>query len=479
MSRKFNTPRNLFITLTIIFLDIYLIYGFAEGLIFTPTDSTMLFVVSSIVFNLFLIVPILIKRDGASFYSVLYVIIYITGLVALAGNIITALLLIPSIISGVLALGTLNTTSKITKGVSLGVVLAFMTIIGKVMLLTTQQVPAPLTIELLSDRMMTIGLPVPITEYFGLFISTRYIDFITGPFEFLLYFFISSLLVENYHRIIKLLAKRKGGLVTSGYGAISALGCQCESAIGIFPAATMLIFNILLIPFFVLSAILLVLTYIMVVRYYEIKRLPRMPGFLSMGRLGKLIWIEILIVASQVLVVVGVLFSLQSSPVFLFGTSMVMILDGFLTYYLIHSLFPKRTVRKYIAVLLLLTSVLLVVIWFIPGLTIIAVNSPLWFSTMSYSAFTAGLMISVVYFSSPAVIGASMLEAFAVSVGILPIIFYYLIFSAQRPIWSFWAISQQAELSVVLWIIMLPFMWLSTQKSLISAMDLRFMVNIH
>ena len=477
MSRRSIPLKAIFLILSLFFLDFYILFGYFVGLVFTSSDSTLLFFVSALVVNLFLIFPLVTKKDGASFYSILYVTIYLIALVIFVGNLTTALLIVPSICASFLALFTLRTRYKVTKGVSLVAVLVFMDIIGKVLVISPQQVPGPLTIQLLADRLTTVGLPVPITEYLGLFISTRYLDFITGPFEFLLFFFISSLLVENYHRIILLLTKKRRGLVTAGYGAVSALGCQCESAIGIFPAATMLVFNFLLVPFLLLSVVLLVLTYVMIVRYYEQRRLPKFPHVFSLKKRSKVMLIELLIVLSQILVVAGIFFRLQDVPIFLFGTSMEMILNGFLAYYLVYFLFPRRTIGPLYSTLFLILSVVSVLVWFIPDITLKAVTNPLWFSTMSYAAFLAGFLISIVYFSSEPSIGIAFIEAFAVSIGIIPIVIYYLVFSLQRSIWTFWTAPQQADLSIVLWIVMLPFMWLSTQKSLFSSVQPHLSIN--
>ena len=469
MSRRSFPLKAISLILSLFFLDVYIIYGYFVGLIFTSTDSTSLFFVSAFVVNLFLIFPLMTKRDGASFYSIMYIAVYLIALVIFVGNLATTLLIVPSICASILSLFTLRTGYKVTKGVSMVAVLVFMDFLGKVLIISPQQVPGPLTIQLLADRLTTVGLPVPVTEYFGLFISTRYLDFITGPFEFLLFFFISSLLVENYHRIILLLTKKRSGLLTAGYGAVSALGCQCESAIGIFPAATLLVFNFLLVPFLLLSVVLLVLTYVMIVRYYEPRRFPKFPHRFSLKKRSKVMLIEVLIVLSQILVVAGIFFRLQDVPIFLFGTSMEMILNGFLAYYLVYFLLPRRTIGPLLATVLLLLSVLSVLLWFIPDITIKAVTNPFWFSAMSYSAFIAGFMISIVYFSSSPYIGTAFTEAFAVSLGIIPIVIYYVVFSLQSSIWTFWTGAQQADLSIVLWIVMLPFMWLSTQKSLLES----------
>lgn len=468
MSKSPLLFRAFFLSLSILFFDLFLFLGFSTGTIFTTSDSTALFIAASVVMNLFLIVPIFIHKDGASFYAILYVTIYLVILVIVVRNELTTFLVLPSVIASFVALSLLETKNKVTKGISLTLVILFMAFIGKVFAITLQQVPGPLTVELLTDRFSTIGLPTPITEYFGLFISTRYFDLITGPFQFLLFFFVSSLLVENYHRIIRLLLKkRKSGLISAGYGAISALGCQCESAIGIFPAATLLFFNFILIPFFFLSVALLVMTYVLLVKYYEVQRIPKLPRLFPSSKRARVLGIEVVIIVSQMLIVIGIVLQLQRNALFLFGTAMDMILNGFLIYYLIHILLPKRSIGQVTGAIFLVLSVLLMIIWFIPSLTLSAVTNPISFSMMSYSAVLSGFLISAAYHSTRKLFGSSLIEAYAVSLGLIPIVIYYLVFSDQISLWTFWTVSQQAELAILLWIGMLPFMWLTTQRSLI------------
>ncbi|MGC8618589.1 MAG: hypothetical protein ACP5UZ_07665 [Thermoplasmata archaeon] len=134
-----------FLILSLFFLDFYIIFGYFVGLVFTSLDSTLLFFVSALVVNMFLILPLFTRRDGASFYSILYVTIYMIALVIFVGNLTTVLLVVPSICASLLALFTLRTRYRITKGISLVAVLAFMDIIGKVMVISPEQVPGPLT----------------------------------------------------------------------------------------------------------------------------------------------------------------------------------------------------------------------------------------------------------------------------------------------------------------------------------------------
>ena len=119
-------------------------------------------------------------------------------------------------------------------------------------LLITQPSPAAITIEYLPDKMSAIGLPTPITEYYGLFITTAHGDILIGPLVFFVIFAATVLLVENYHLIIPLYVKSlrgnnkiMGGIVSSGYGVVAGMSCQCESAIALLPAVAILLLNIL------------------------------------------------------------------------------------------------------------------------------------------------------------------------------------------------------------------------------------------
>ncbi|MEM0130003.1 MAG: hypothetical protein QW100_01445 [Thermoplasmatales archaeon] len=409
------------------------------------------------------------RKELIELYALSYILFYEFALLLLAQNVFLALFLIPSASAAVLAMFRIEVEHKTTRVTSFILVLTFMFFISKSILLVTQPVPAPLTVELLADKMGAIGEQIPITESAGLFLSTKSTDIIISPFQFFLYLITSVLLVENYHLIVPLLNKNKkvGGLASAGYSVLSALGCQCESAIGIFPAASFLILNSLLLPFFGLSVTLLLATYLLVSRFYTRSRIPR----IRFGRGSKFIFpiSATWLIGGQIIEVLGVVFGLERNPIFLFGMMMLMILDGFVFYIIIKGLIRSFRLVPALSVFLLILALLLVIVWFIPPLTGATMSNPLVFSLMSYLSLVSGFIVSLASYSKTSIAGITFLEGYVVALGIIPVVLFYLIFYMQKNIWPFWTFSQQIDLSMVLWISMIPFMWLATQSSLFSA----------
>jgi hypothetical protein len=457
-----------FLGIATLFIDLYLYFGSRVGIIIVSSDSILPLILSVVAVNILLISPFFMKRDLISFYIVSYLLVNIVLLILFVRESTTFFFLIPATVLCLLFISSLKVEGKVTKFAALFLIIVLMDVLGKIFTLVLQPSPSPITVELLYDRTVLLGVPQPITEYYGLMLITRYGDAITGPFQFFLFLVTSSFVVENYHRIIRLLLRRSGGSIpiSAGNAVIGAMGCQCESAIALFPAATILFLNILLIPFLLLGPFLLIATYILITRSYERQLQPLILKHSNMPTRFRTLLIEVIIILSQLLVVIGVVYHLQVSPFFIFGTGMAMIFNGFLIYYLVHRFFKSPKLGTLRAIFMLIASLAVFIIWFLPPLTSLAINNPLIFSSMSYSSLLSGFLISMIYFTSEPTYGKAMIDVYTVVVGVIPIIIYYFTFSTGKAIWSFWTISQQAELAVLLWIIMLPVMWYSTQKSL-------------
>jgi hypothetical protein len=452
-----NRKAPIFFLFSIFLLDLFILSSIFFHYILATSDSFLLFILSIVSMNILIIVPAVMGNQKVSFYSGIYLATYETAIIFLTGNVYIALLLIPSIAFCLLGLGELKISSKVTRSVSFIAVLLFMFLISKTLIFVVQPVPSPITVELLSDRMAAIGLATPFTEYAGLFISTRFSDVIISPFQFFLYLGISGLSRRG-----------KGGMVSAGYGVLSALGCQCESAIGVFPAASLLILNILLLPFFAISIVLIGLTYFLVKRYYSFNAVPGLS--IIRRKKGPMLGLAFFIISSQVVEVMGALFGLQSNPVFLFGTMMLMVFDGFFLYYILNKLTNWLKLGKSLSAFLFPVSLAMLLVWFIPAITIQAVTNPIIFSVMSYVSLISGFMISWINYSR-SFSGITYLEGYVVALGIVPVVLFYESFYLEKNIWNFWTLPQQGEMSIVLWMAMIPFMWLVTQRSLISSVE--------
>lgn len=462
--------------LSLFFLDSYFIFGTYSGNILISSDAYSLYIYMLLSLNLLYVFSLMTFGNSASFYILSYISFYIIGAEIITGTLYSDLLLSVSLLLLIISIKGMNVSNKITKFISLWIVILFMTYIGKTVTFIYQPVPAPLTIENLIDRISAIGLPLPITEKYGLFISTQHADFIISPLQFFLLMSVSSLLVENYHKIIRLLFKNdlnripntgKGsGLLSAGYAVVAAMSCQCESAIALLPAVTILLINLLLLPFFILSVSLLILTYIFITLYYERHKVPNFLNKLDYPKKNFFIAIISSVLVTQLFIPIGVLFNLQESPFFLFGFGMLMILEGFVIFFIISPAIHKIQLNGIYSILIFILATLIALMWFLPSFTSVAVRSPVFFSSMTYSMTLSGFLIGLIYHFSMGRYGIGILEIYTVTLGIIPIVIYYYTFSLNVKIWNFWSISEQSELALVLWLIMLPIMWIVTQKSL-------------
>lgn len=464
-----HLKRNLILVAAAVFIDIFLYFGMEGGSILTSSDSVLPVIFSVLVVNFLLLFPFITKSETISFYVISYLALNIVLLTFFIGELTAYFILIPAAALCFSFIFLLDTEQKSAKVLSLFIILVLMYSLGKMFVFGPQPAVPIMIIESLYDAGSQ-----SIINYGGLILISRYGDVFTGPFPFFIFLVTSSFVVENYYRIFRLLRRKTRALpVSAGTGPIStsttiigALGCQCESAIALFPAAAIFLLSTLLIPFLILSISLLAASYLMITRFYERNLLPPIlrPAEISMP--SKTILFSSILIVSQILIVFGIFFRLQMNPFFIFGTGMVMALNGFLVYYLVRLFFPARRLGRLYSTLVLFTSLALYVIWFLPLLTGIAVRNPLVFSLMSYSSFLSGFLISYVYFSSGPLYGKALTDVYVVVLGVIPVIIYYFTFSTGRAIWNFWTVPQQAELAIMLWIIMLPVMWYSTQKSL-------------
>lgn len=448
----------------------FIIYGIITGYFLVTSDAILSFYMAIIVFNILLITSVLWNRNVISLYIRSFQIFLWLTLIIITRDLISMIFGISSILLILFTIYIDKIDGSWSRLISHIAVMIFMASIGKMYTFLYQPVPAVLTIEYLPDKMVAIGLPTPITEAFGLFITTSYSDILLGPLVFFIILTASSLLVENYHLIIPLYLKSfrgqkklKSGLVAGGYGIVAAMSCQCESAIALLPAVAVLLLNTLLIPFFTLSVVLLLFTYIFIKKYYSIGKVNKLVD-ITFEKYEIPLAIAILLVL-QAILPFAILTKIYENIVIFFLYGMGMILSGYAFGE------PMRRIVKfkfhnYLSYALLSISLFLVLIWYIPSLTDLAYLNPLIYSLMSYSMFISGLLIGIIYTSNDPHIGIFSMEIFSVAVGLIPIIIYYMTFTEGIKIWEFWNITDQMLISLVMWIIMLPVMWYITQKSL-------------
>jgi hypothetical protein len=463
-------------TISLLFTDLFFFTGYRGGNIIVTSDSLMLYIAAIASMNAIVILAIAIRSPVLSFYLLSYLSLYIFGLILITRDEVVLVFMIPSLLLTAYSLYSTRMTGKLTRYVSFILVLIFMLYIGKVFLFTSQPSPAIITFQNLTDKISVIGLPTPLTESYGLFVSTKFADVLLSPVQFFLQLTVASLLVENYHKIFGLLfhgnkleQKRKksnSGLISAGYAIVATFSCQCESAIALLPSLTILVVSALELPFFIMSVSFLLMTYLLITRFYSAGRLPVMFRRRKMGLRGRYVIAAPIIIVTQLMAVIGVGYRLEESPFFLFGIGMSMLLNGFLLSYIFEPFLSNYCIKKTISVALTSLSLPLALIWFLPSVTSLSIHNPLFFEAMSYSMTLSGLIIGLVYFNSIDSYGINMTEIFVVAIGFIPLIIYYYSFFLADKVWKFWSLSQQVELALVLWLVMLPIMWIATQRSL-------------
>jgi len=486
----YSKSRQVFVPqfISLLFIDLFFLIGYWSAYVIVTSDALTIYAAAVASINAIVIASIVLKNDAMVFYVSSYLSLYVLGLIFITRDVFVLAFTLPYLSLSFLSLYSIYSikiSGKLTRYISFISVVLFMLYIGKVFLLTIQPLPALIIFQNLQDKISIIGLPTPITESFGLYVSTRFADIFLSPLQFFLQFVVAALLVENYHKIFGLLfhtygsGKRPGksnsGLISAGYGHISSgygnaivatFSCQCESAIALLPSLTILVVSLLELPFFIMSVSFLLLTFLLITKFYSAGKLPvlfRRRNIRVSFRYAVFIPI---IIATQFLVIVGVALTLESSPFFLFGIGMSMLLDGFLLFYLVEPFVSMHRLRRSISIVLTSLSILLALIWFIPSITSLSIHSALYFEAMSYSMTLSGLIIGTVYFNSLDSYGINLTEIFVVAVGLVPLVIYYYTFFLADKIWKFWSLSQQIELALVLWLVMLPVMWIATQRSL-------------
>jgi hypothetical protein len=474
----YSKSRQVFVPqfISLLFIDLFFLIGYWSANVIVTSDALTIYAAAVASINAIVIASIVLKNDAMVFYVTSYLSLYVLGLIFITRDVFVLAFTLPYLFLSLYSIYSIKISGKLTRYISFISVVLFMLYIGKVFLLTIQPSPALITFQNLQDKISIIGLPIPITESFGLYVSTRFADIFLSPLQFYLQFVVAALLVENYHKIFGLLfhtygsGKRPGksnsGLISAGYAIVATFSCQCESAIALLPSLTILVVSLLELPFFIMSVSFLLLTFLLITKFYSAGKLPVLFRRRNIHVSFRYAVFIPIIIATQFLVIVGVAFTLESSPFFLFGIGMSMLLDGFLLFYLVEPFVSMHRLRKSISIVLTSLSILLALIWFIPSITSLSIHSALYFEAMSYSMTLSGLIIGTVYFNSLDSYGINLTEIFVVAVGLVPLVIYYYTFFLADKIWKFWSLSQQIELALVLWLVMLPVMWIATQRSL-------------
>ncbi len=334
----------------------------------------------------------------------------------------------------------------------------------------------PATFASVSEAYVFSPNGVPYLLEGGVAFITPYIQGVFSPLSFVIFTTISALLTENYFGIFSVLRRGNGETRVSGaaYGAVSLLSCQCEGGISLLPTMAYLVITIAMIPILAESLGLLLLTNLLIRRYYLNGRKVKLLGNLSSpeNKAPGYAMAAILFLATPLVETAGIYFGMITNVFFFFGIGILMTVSAYYEVVFIGNLigYGKRINPAILAVMFVAASIIMFM-WYIPQYTTMAVKLVSVFLVMNLTSLAAGFFLGIIRLSSGKATGQLLEEFITLMFGMPPIIVFYFSALAQVQLWPVFNITQQTEFGLVVWAIILPFMWLTTNISLNDASE--------
>ncbi|MCL6090313.1 MAG: hypothetical protein M1393_04660 [Candidatus Thermoplasmatota archaeon] len=308
--------------------------------------------------------------------------------------------------------------------------------------------------------------------YAGVIVLSPHLAVLFSPEEYALFFAISVLVSENYYRIVSVMVRERGlkgrQLSSLVYGLTGAFSCQCEGLIALLPVMTALLLSFFLFPLILESLAFLYATFYLTTKFYMEGKPIVFPWIRGNGNSGKIIFplAVLCLFAPQFLVIIGVYYSLQHNPLFFLGSTMLMVVPGYVFGITMAKILPVASIPYRAGIIMAGLGVVISSIWYFPYLTGYAYANPSIFAIMNITVFTGGVFFGLSYKILGETAGKILNEFITVIFSFIPVIVYYYAVITQRPLWSEFSIIGQIEFSLLTWAIMLPLMWLTTHVSL-------------
>lgn len=460
---------------------IYFLIGISSHAIIIITDFYKMHFVAMAFILTFpfaaLYLPDRLKLAGYYMKSVSLLIFFGLVLTAIHSISLFAISLAPFLLYSYLWLATSeNFNLEIKKLLTFSLAMLFMYLAGSMFHLVVEPPFYPSTFASAGEAYVFATNGVPYLIRGGIAFITPYVQGIVSPLSFIIFTSISAILTENYFGIFSLLSKRTGDARVSGaaYGAVSLLSCQCEGGISLLPTMAYLVITIAMIPILAESFVLLLLTNVLINRYYILGRkmtiLNRIsnPGsqFIEFGIAA------VLFLATPIIETVGIYLGLITSIFFFFGIGILMTVSAYYEVVFIGRLVGYgRKLHPAIMSLLFVFASALMFVWYFPHYTVMAVENVSIFLVMNVSNLVAGFFFGMIKLSSRRSTGQLLEEFIALMFGMPPIIVFYISALMQVQFWPVFNITEQVEFGLVMWALILPFMWLTTNISLNDARD--------
>jgi len=302
---------------------------------------------------------------------------------------------------------------------------------------------------------------------------TRMFVFTLSFQALLLFTGLAAILTENYTLIFRHVRKNASGSAVSSSlsGALSVLSCQCEGITAAFPTAVTLLLSIAIIPLILESITLLALTNVFLFFFYirgRRIRLVRLGGMLGRDRLIYAIS-ALFLVSVPFIETFGIYLGLVRNIFFFVAIDIVMFVEGLVLALIISRIGHFSEMHRAQLYGLTLLSFAMMFVWFIPVITVYAYSYSFWFAVMTLSSVASGIITGYIYGSLNSKGRQVYLEFVTMMFSMFAIVLFYLSVETDIVIWrGLSGISGQTTLSIAIWVVALPLMWIATNVSLNS-----------
>lgn len=361
--------------------------------------------------------------------------------------------------------------SAFKKLMTFSAAMTFMYFAGSLLHLIIEPASYPTTFASISEAYVFNPTGVPLLLKYGFIFFSPYFQGTISPLSFIMFAAISAILTENYFSIFGLLKGGNGRSRIQGaaYGTISLLSCQCEGGISLLPTMAVLIISIAMVPILLESFFLLVMTNLFINRFYlRGKSVGVLKKIGSSGNtLPRFALAAILFLGTPLVETIGIYFGLISNMFFFFGIGILMTVASYYEVTLVGRLIGySRKLHPAILSAFFIVASFFMFIWYVPRYTLLAIDQIPVFLIMNATSLISGFLFGIIRLSSVKSTGQLLDEFIALMFGMPPIVVFYFSALAQIQFWPVFSLTEQILFGLVIWALILPFMWLTTNLSL-------------
>ena len=173
-------------------------------------------------------------------------------------------------------------------------------------------------------------------------------------------------------------------------------------------------------------------------------------------------------IAGPMFEMAGIFLGFLSVFHFFAGITVLMFFTGLSIPIVLKRVVGFRGVRSTPALIgLIVLSVILMYVWFVPSLTLLAYKTPSYFAVMNISAVGSGLLSGISYASTRNRENRRLLLEFITMMeSMFAIVVFYISVVGRYTIWPEFGLLQATEFAIAMFGVTLPFMWMSTHMTL-------------